>query len=174
MQRATVTAAVIAAAAVAACADPYASEAPSGRATAVAGEIPAPPVRQAAEPLIALPASPEAAARRAAELTTTWSSENAARRYAELATIATGPARREAQQTAARLPTDPQLDGTRSEGHVAAVVTRSARNGEHEMLVITRETVRADGLVDRRWRVTLASVERRDGGWAVSRWEPQP
>ena len=171
--RAIVSAAVLASVATAGCADPYAGD-PPRQTTTVAGELPAPPVRRPADRFGTLPASPEAAARRAAELTTTWTGADAARRYAEFSKFATGAARRQAQEAAARLPTDPQLAGVSSTGQVAAVVTRRAARTERDLLVVTRETVRGDGLVDRRWRVTLASVERRGAGWAISRWDPQP
>lgn len=167
------TAVVLAATSVG-CADPYAGD-PSRQTATVAGEVPASPVRQPAERVGKLPATPEEAARRAAELTTTWTSRNAARRYAEFSTFTTRAARRQAQDAAARLPTDPGLAGATSTGRVAAVVARRpSRRGERELLVVTHETVRVDGRVDRRWRVTLACAERRDGGWAISRWEPQP
>lgn len=171
--RTTIVAAALIAASASGCVDPYAGD-PQRRPATVAGEVPAPTVRQPAERLSALPPTPEAAARRAAELTTTWTSADAARRYAELATFSTGAARRDAHDAAARLPTDAQLEGSSSDGDIAAIITRSAGAHDRELLVVTRETLRADGLVDRRWRVTLASVERRRGGWALSRWEPQP
>ena len=173
MRRALVLAALLAAATAAGCADPYGDD-PPREPTAVPGEVPAPPVRRPPERLGPLPGSPETAARRAAALTTTWTSANAGRRYAEFATFATGAARRQAQAAAAQLPTDPQLDGATSEGKVAAVVATTDTEDRRKLLVVTHETIRADGLVDRRWRVTLASVERRDRGWVVSRWDPQP
>lgn len=163
----------IAACGAAGCADPYADD-DSPREGTVAGEVSARPVPRPTERLGALPNSPEAAIRRAARLTTTWTSSNAARRYAAFATFAVGAARRQAQEAAARVPTDPQLDRASSDGHVAAVVTTAGTRQGREMLVVTRETVRTNGLVERSWRVTLASVEHRDGGWVVVRWEPQP
>lgn len=173
MRTTIVAVAVIAVAAASGCVDPYAGDRPR-RAATVAGEVPAPPVARPVERLGALPATPEAAARRAAELTTTWTSADAAGRYAELATFAIGAARRQAQEAAARLPTDPQLEGSSSEGEIVAVITRFAGPRHSALVVVTRETLRAEGLVDRRWRVTLASAERRRGGWALARWEPQP
>jgi hypothetical protein len=172
-RRSVVAACVAVVVAATGCADPYADEPPSRVAT-VPGELPAPPVSQPAERLGVLPTSPEAAARRAAELTTTWTSANVARRHTEFATFATGAARRRAQEAAARLPTDPQLEGASGEGRVIGVLTRAATRSERELLVVTHEKVRADGLVDERWRVTLASVKRRRRGWAVVRWDPQP
>lgn len=168
------TAAAITAAAAAAtgCADPYATRAP--KQAPAPGELPAPPVPAPDERLGRLPTSPEAAVRRAAKLTTTWTAYTAADRYVQLATFSTGAARRNAREAAARLPTDPHLDGTSSHGRVAAIIRRSASRRRRELLVVTHETVRADGLVERRWRVTLATIERRSSGWAISRWEPQP
>jgi hypothetical protein len=159
-------AAVLLALLAAGCADPY-TDAPPPRT--VAGELPAPPVHQPDAPTT--PArTPEAAARRAAELTTTWTGETAAANYRRLARLTTGEARRDAEATAARLPTDPQLDATQSEGSVKAI----ARTTRSDLIVVTRETLTGDGLRQTRWRVTLARAERHGDGWLLSRWEPQP
>jgi hypothetical protein len=155
------------------CADPYARRPAADRET-VSGELPAPSVSATKERLGRLPASPEAAARRAAELTTNWTAKTAADRYSELATFSVGPARRHAREAAARLPTDSQLDTTHSRGQVAAVIARDDGATKRVLLVVTHEIVDGDGLTHRRSRVTLSTVERRDGGWAVRRWEPQP
>jgi hypothetical protein len=152
------------------CADPYAG---SGRAPAdvpgeVRGTVPAPrrdaPVR--------LRPTPDAVVRRAADLTTNWRSDTVAGRYAQLARISEGRARRDALDAAARLPTDPQLQSsrTRSTGHVVGVL----RRGRDRFVVVTHETMVADGLTTRRWRVTLATVRRKAGGYALAAWEPQP
>ena len=155
-------------------ADPYADQPPERRPPP--GEQPAPRIPRHAEAVAprALASTPEEAARRAAELTTNWTGETAARRYAELTRITVGAARRDARQSAARLPTDPQLAGTRSTGTIEAIATRDTARGAHRLIVVTHETLSGDDLRERRWRITLATVERRAGGWVVSRWEPQP
>ncbi|MDQ4126323.1 MAG: hypothetical protein M3134_12120, partial [Actinomycetota bacterium] len=123
-----------------------------------------------------LAATPEDAARRAAELTTNWTGETAARQYRELARVTVGEARKQALEAAARLQTDPQLSapGARSTGTVEAFANRGSTVAGQELVVVTRERVAADGLNETRWRVTLATVERRARGWVLSRWEPQP
>lgn len=147
-------------------ADPYTS-APVPRT--VAGELPAPPVHEPRARSTSAP-TPEAAARRAAELTTNWTGTTAAGNYRRLARLTTGHARRDAEAAAARLPTDPQLDSTQSEGSVKAI----ARTTRTDLIVVTRETLTGDGLRQTRWRVTLARAERHGDGWLLSRWEPQP
>jgi hypothetical protein len=171
-------AALVTALALAGCADPYDEPAREAQPTLPPGEEPAPPLPQRADDVAAqhLAATPAEAARRAAELTSNWTAETVARRYAELARMTVGPARRDARESAARLPTDNRLGAseTRSTGTVEAVTTRAASARRHQLIVVTHETLVGDGLRDERWRVTLATVERRSGGWVLSRWEPQP
>jgi hypothetical protein len=120
--------------------------------------------------------TPEGAALRAAALTTNWTGETVARNYEQLARISIGAARRSALDALARLSTDPQMTapGARSTGTVEAITTRRAAPRERQLLVVTHETVVADGLRDDRWRVTLAAVHRRFDGWAIVSWDPQP
>ena len=158
--------------AVIGCADPY-GEAPAP-GQSVAGELPAPRVRTPAPSFAQLPPTAEAAARRAAELTTTWTSHEAADGYAQLARFSVGEARRQAREAAARLPTDPQLQDTSSSGRVAAIIDRGRRGRRRELLVVTNETVRAAALVERRWQITLVVAEQRRRGWVIARWQPQP
>ena len=146
--------------------DPY-PHAPPPRT--VLGEIPAPRVEQPQRPATPMRTA-EAAARRAAELTTNWTGETAAANYRRLARLTTGQARRDAEAAAAQLPTDAQLDATQSEGSVHAI-TRTTRR---DLIVVTRETLTGTGLRQTRWRVTLARAERLGDGWLLSRWEPQP
>lgn len=152
------------------CADPYAGSgrAPSGVPGEVRGTVPAP--RRDA-PVELLP-TPNAVVRRAADLTTNWRSDTVAGRYAQLARMSEGTARRDALDAAARLPTDPQLQSsrTRSTGRVVGVL----RRGRDRFVVVSRETLVTNGLTRRRWRVTLATVRRRAGGYALTTWEPQP
>jgi hypothetical protein len=161
--------------AVAGCGDPYADSQkpapPPGEQPA--SRLPDPTDRVAVQ---ALAPTPEGAARRAAELATNWTGETAARNYAKLARVTVGAARRSARESAARLPTDSQLSapGARSSGTVEAIATHSTGARRRQLVVVTRETLVADGVRDERWRVTLATAERRRGGWVIARWEPQP
>ena len=174
MRRPTTAAALVAALALAGCGDPYAD--PERANQPPPGEQPAPPLPKQADGVAPrhLAATPEEAARRAAELTTNWTGETAAARHAQFARITVGAARRDARESAARLPTDPQLGETRSQGAVEAVATRETTKARRELVVVTHETLIGDGLNERRWRVTLATAEHRPGGWVLSRWEPQP
>ena len=168
---------LLAALALAGCGDPYAapknSDVPPPPGEKPARAVPEQPDHVAREDVAA---TPEAAARQAAELTTNWTGETAARRYAAFARITVGAARIAARESAARLTTDAQLaaPGARSTGAVEAVATRSVAAARRELIVVTRETLTADGLREQRWRVTLATAERRRRGWVLSRWEPQP
>ena len=159
----------------ASCGDPY-SEPPTP--SPPQGEQPGRPLPRVKERVQsgALARTPEDAAGRAAELTTNWPRETAARRYAQLARITVGEARRSARESAARLLTDSQLaaPGARSSGTVEVIATRSPGARRRELVVVTREALMADGLREQRWRVTLATAERRPGGWVLSRWQPQP
>jgi hypothetical protein len=51
-----------------------------------------------------------------------------------------------------------------------------AANGDPStpLLVVTHETVVADGMSATRYRVTVAEARRASDGWRISRWEPQP
>ena len=163
------------AAAATGCGDPYADP---RQPRPPQGEQPAQPVARPRQqvPSEALARTAEEAARRAAELTTNWTGETAARRYAQFARVSVGEARRSARESAARLPTDSQLaaPGARSSGTVEVIAPRSIGARRRELVVVTRETLVADGLRDERWRVTLATVKRWPGGWVLSRWQPQP
>ena len=160
------------------CADPYGGPEHKRPPSPPPGEQPAPRLPRRAEHVDQrdLASTPEEAARRAAELTTNWTGRTVASRYAELARTSIGAARRDARQSAARLPTDGQLTSarTRSSGTVEAVAARSRGTREREFVVVTHEIVISDGLRDDRWRVTLATAELRIRGWVISRWEPQP
>jgi hypothetical protein len=160
--------------ALAGCADPYA-EVPEKPAAPIHGELPAPQVPQN-EPVSTTPApSPEAAVRRAVELTANWTAETIARQHERFAAASTGAARRDAQRIAAQATTDPQLraPGAKSIAILHAVVPRGG--GAHRrLLVITHETVVGDGLRQARFRVTLAEAQQVGEGWVLSRWEPQP
>lgn len=157
------------------CGDPYAER---QEPQPPPGEEPAPHLPRSKDWVRpdALARTPEDAARHAAELTTNWTGNTAGRRYAQLARITIGKARRSARESAARLATDSQLSapGARGSGTAEVIATRSSDPRRRQLLVVTRETLRADGLHETRWRVTLATAERHRGGWALSRWEPQP
>jgi hypothetical protein len=69
------------------------------------------------------------------------------------------------------VPTDRQLTapGSRSRARVEAMSFRGTR-----AIVVTRETLTADGRSTTRWRVTLAGMRREGGRWVLRRWDPQP
>lgn len=158
------------------CTDPYASQATS----TVAGEQPAPAIRNGVGHATTLP-TPEAVVRRAASLTGTWTATTVTDHYNLLARMSIGEARTDARTTAARLPTDRRLtaSGSASTATVEAIARqgserqRRARDG-HRLVIVTRERLTADATITVRYRVTLATVVVRRDGWVLSRWEPQP
>ena len=178
--RLATVAALAACIAVEGCADPYSSPTAS-RPTAeptptVPGELPLPQPSRSddTQPTGRLPATAGLAARRAADLAYTWTARTAAARQTRLAAISTGQARRDALQAAARLPTDPQLAAGQatSSGRLAAIALRPGRTTRSGLLV-THEQLKANGVHQDRWRVTLVTLIRLPQGWAVSRWSPQ-
>ena len=162
---------------LAGCGDPYADEPRPAQAPPPPGEEPSRPVPRSADRVSrdAYSPTPEAAARSAAELAGNWTGETIADRYAQLARRSVGSARDAAQRVAAQAGTDPQLTapGARSIAIVHAVTTHG-RGRSRRLVIVTHETVTAEPVRQARWRVTLATAERRVGGWIVSRWEPQP
>lgn len=160
--------------ALAGCADPYA-EVPERPAAPIQGELPAPQVPQNEPVPATLARSPEAAVRRAVELTGNWTAATIAGQHQRFAAASTGAARRDAQRIAAQATTDPQLraPGTKSIAILHAVVPRGG--GAHRrLLLVTHETLIADGVRHARFRVTLAAAQQVGEGWVLSRWEPQP
>ena len=157
------------------CADPYAE--PPSAPSPPPGEEAAPPLRRPPDrlPLDAGAATPEAAVRRAVELTGNWTAQSIARNHERFAALSTGQARRDAQRTAVQATTDPALGapGARSVAVLHAVVARGS--GPHRrLLVVTHETLVADGVRQARFRVTIAEAQQVGEGWALARWEPQP
>ena len=140
------------------------------------GRSPPPPIQAKPERLPrALAPTPEVAVRRAVDLTANWTAETIARNHERFAAATIGAARRDAERVAAQAPTDRQLTtpGAKSIAILHAVVPRGG--GPHRrLLVVTHETLVADGLRQARFRVTLAEAQQVGKGWVLTRWEPQP
>lgn len=118
-------------------------------------------------------AAPEAAVRRAAALTGTWSASTYAGRHARFAREAVGEARTGAELAAARAGTGDLAE--RSSTRVAAVEETRRRSGSAELVLLLGERAYTrDGRRSTRWRVVEATVTRRRAGWVVSRWAAQP
>lgn len=166
--------AALAAIAAAGCADPYATDPKEAPPKRPAGEEFSKPVKQAPDRAIAS-ATPEAAARRAAELAGNWTSATIAARHHEFARNSVGAARDQAQKIAASAVTDPALSkpGAKSIAIVHAA-TATGTGPRRRVIVVTHETLVADGLRHARWRVTITEAVRHGDGWTISRWEPQP
>lgn len=57
---------------------------------------------------------------------------------------------------------------------IVHAVTAHGSGRKRRLIIVTHETVTADPARAARWRVIVAETEHREGGWVVSRWEPQP
>jgi hypothetical protein len=92
-----------------------------------------------------------------------------------MAALCVGQARAELRQLA----TEATVDGQQQRARSSARVETTSVHGHgswRRALVVTRERVVAPDLPAQGWRyrVTLASLERRPQGWVISRWAPQP
>lgn len=144
----------------------------------VDGELPGRvPPELADEPLLFPEAgeTPQATLALAARLYGNWTSATAASRLARLARLSIGQARAELSQAAAQAQVDRQQRGARSRATVQAIDTQG-KGARQQGLVVSKESVRAPGLPTQGWRyrVTLATLDRRPQGWVLARWEPQP
>ncbi len=121
-------------------------------------------------------ATPQDALRRYALAYTNWNATTLATHLRWLATLAVGPARLTALQTAAALGGNSQLvaEHVRNSGVVVAIAAgEGAARGE--WVVVTQEHTTGDGSyagLPATLHVTLADVTRVGGGWAVSGWSP--
>jgi hypothetical protein len=160
-----------AAAAIAAltgCADPYAR----ATAPAVPGEQHLTAARSSPLPRRRSP-SPDAAARRAAQLALTWTARTYASRQLQFAAEAIGEARRDAELAAGEAGHGrPPIERARS--RVVAVRTLSVSPRRDRLVVLMRERRSMAARTSVRWRVIEADVVRVAGGWSVTRWTPQP
>jgi len=119
--------------------------------------------------------TPQATLARAARLYGNWTSASAARRLERIAALCVGQARAELRQAAAQAATDPQQRGSRGRANVEAI-DLDGHGQRQRALVITRELVATPDLPSEGWRyrLTVATVERRASKWVISRWLPQP
>jgi hypothetical protein len=119
--------------------------------------------------------TPRATLGLAARLYGNWTSATASRRLRRIAALSVGQAHAELRQAAAQAGVDRQQRGVRSSATVEAISVRG-RGARRRALVVTRERIVAPDLPveGRRYRVTVALLERRADGWVISRWAPQP
>jgi hypothetical protein len=119
--------------------------------------------------------TPRATLELAARLYGNWTSATAGRRLRRIAALSVGQAHAELRQAAAQAGVDRQQRDARSSATVEAISVRG-RGARRRALVVTRERIVAPDLPveDRRYRVTVALLERRADGWVISRWAPQP
>jgi hypothetical protein len=119
--------------------------------------------------------TPTATLQLAARLYGNWTSATVGERLRRIAALSVGQAHAELRQAAAQAGIDRQQRGARARGAVEALDVRDD-GSRRRALIVTRELLRAPGLPAEGWRyrVTLATVERRADRWVISKWEPQP
>ena len=190
-------AALLAAALVVGCGprDPYTAERPSASperrslqptaqpqppptAPPESGELPGRAPRELLDEPTEFPEAgqtPQATLELGARLYGNWTSVTASRRLRRTAALSVGQAHAELRQAAAPAAVDRQQRGARSSATVEAIRVRG-RGARRRALVVTRERIVAPDLPfeGRRYRVTVALLERRADGWVISRWAPQP
>jgi len=148
------------------------------RRTPSANEVVVPiKVRNSKSARAAAAATPVAAIERFARLYINWTHSTLADHQRQLAAISVGEASAMQARAAARTPADYELHRSRvaNRGRIVALApARPARTGTY--VVVTRErTLGArtyEGLAPA-YHVTIATVQRLGGGWAVSQWRPQ-
>jgi hypothetical protein len=120
---------------------------------------------------------PEAALRQAALESGNWTAATVDDALARARRLSVGAARSQFRRQAEQMSTGvaQATAGIRSRSTVEAVVVRGSHDSR-DAIVVTREGITSADLPDEgaQYKVTLATVERTEGGWAISSWTPQP
>jgi hypothetical protein len=136
---------------------------------------PSEPARE--EPLAALRVSPEAALRAVALAAGNWSAASVSAAYSRAIALSVGAARADLRHSAAQMRAGVERVGPslRSHAAVTAIDLRGSGDSRHAV-VVTRQGISGGDQPGGgyEYQVTLATVELRPSGWAVSSWEPQP
>ena len=176
---ASMFAAVLAAALLAACSNPDAPSASTQPASAPGnrGEpIPPPPASPDSQAPIDVQSSPQQALVAFASRYVHWSYRTLSADQRRLAATAVGAARISERQAAASSEADATLRRSRvwNHGQVISVAPDRARSGW--WVIVTRERTGGSGEYEglpAALHVTLARLARVRGGYAVERWSPQ-
>lgn len=121
--------------------------------------------------------TPAEVARQVATLAENWSSATAPRAFSELAAVSVGAARTEFRQVAATARTDVQetLGYDKSQATVESVAVKGNGDTRHAIVVVHRRISSSElPNLPAEYKVTLITLRRLPGGWAVSSWAPQP
>lgn len=112
---------------------------------------------------------------RFSDLTGTWTWRDIAAKLREAARISIGAASERNMTTALQIPaaTTYQTRGVRQTTRIEAIVPREgATDTEASYLVVQRRRIEMiDATPSNQWFVSLATLRRVDGRWAVSAWE---
>lgn len=171
---------LLAGAAIAGCADPYAEALDQPTTTDPVqhanrtGEWPA--AKDTRPPVAAAPTA-EAAVRRYAEQAINWTWRDLEQRQRKLARASVGQAREHAELMATTAAHDDEMRRGRIT-HSGTVQAIAARPGSrHQWIVVTRERSGSDAADQfaplTSWHVYIAAAERTDDGWVVSQWRAQ-
>jgi hypothetical protein len=124
-----------------------------------------------------LPATPDDAIGRYAALAGNWDWRTVTQRYRAVLPLTVLAAHVDAQQIVAQIALDPRYHTTqmRQETALEAIVPKGSAGPDRlRFLVIQRRRIlMKDTPPSRQWLVTLATLHRYDGRWAVERWEDQ-
>ena len=169
---------IMLAAGLAGCADPYAATTskpapPPGELT---GTTTAHAPATAPSLATARLATPAALISQAVKLTGNWTGVTVVARYRQFVDLTTGAAHHDAASASVRLGTDPQLTATDTTSRATlASVALTGTGRRRRGILVTHEIITASGQTTRSYRVTLATLRRKDtGGWLLSAWQPQP
>lgn len=142
------------------------------------GELPAPPPPSASSQAPAkVQGTPEAAITQFATLYMNWTWQTLAAHQRELATLGVGPARLSEQQAASAATADTTI--ARSQVTNTGQIISIARNltNPKQWVIVTREETGGNSQYDglqASYHVTLAELAQlKNGGWAISKWQPQ-
>lgn len=154
--------------------DPSPASSATGRAPGVARHL---NLKLRRSVLAAAAPTPTAALERFARLYIRWNEDNLAAHQRTLAAISIGEASSTQARAAAHTPADYELHRSHlaNTGRIVVIApSRPARPGRY--VVVTRERTTGTGTYDQlasAYHLTLATVHRIPGGWAVSQWHPQ-
>jgi hypothetical protein len=160
-------------------ADPYQRPAPTPAAgtTTLLNEVSTPPPRAARTPVLAPAPTPAAAVEQFARLYINWDYRTLAGIQRRLSAMSVGEASATNARAAAHTPADYELRRGRvaNRGHIAAIAPARPPHRWAYVVVTVERTTGSQGFAGLRpaYHVTLATAQPVEGGWAISRWEPQ-
>ncbi len=178
MSRALVILAVGCAAVLTGCSNPDISGPSTARVlTGSPGEPPAPPAPSgSSQAPSGVHPTPQKALAEFARAYVNWDYRTLASDQRTLAAVSVGAARLSERQAAAQTGRDTTLARARVWNHGTVLMVAPDAAARGVWVIVTRERTGGSSEyvgLPAGYHVTLATVEKVPGGWAVSRWEPQ-